>query len=188
MLRRVVDDTPRPLRELNPDVPDWLERIVQRLMAKDPADRYQTAAEVGGVFERCLAHVQNPTAVPPPSVPRRRRRWPLVAAGVAVLAVVALASGQREPAVDARSAPGDSPPTVAASPQPAHAGRSPETLARPEEIEQAFNRLRVDLVRTEAAFTARPPADPLATELDALRGRVAELERDLSVPPTGGKR
>jgi hypothetical protein len=74
VLRRVTDDTPRPLRELNPEVPDWLERVVLRLMAKRPDDRYPSAAEAGAVFERCLAHVQNPLAEPPPNIPRVGRR------------------------------------------------------------------------------------------------------------------
>ena len=30
VLRRVSDDTPRPIRELDPEVPDWLEAIVAR--------------------------------------------------------------------------------------------------------------------------------------------------------------
>src|SRR5436190_8743580 len=28
ILRRITDDTPRPLREINPDIPDWLEAII----------------------------------------------------------------------------------------------------------------------------------------------------------------
>ena len=40
VLRRVCDDRPRPLREVNPDVPDWLAEIVDRLHAKEPAGRF----------------------------------------------------------------------------------------------------------------------------------------------------
>ena len=67
VLKRVCDDRHRPIRELNPDVPDWLEAMIDRLLAKDPADRFQTATEVADLLERGLAHVQQPTAVP--------RRW-----------------------------------------------------------------------------------------------------------------
>ncbi len=69
VLRRVTDDTPRPIRQENPDLPGWLEVIVARLMAKDPADRFQSAAEVAELFERCLAHVQQPLAAPLPHIP-----------------------------------------------------------------------------------------------------------------------
>src|SRR5205814_432325 len=36
VLKRVMHDTPRPIREINPDIPDWLEAIVAKLHAKDP--------------------------------------------------------------------------------------------------------------------------------------------------------
>jgi serine/threonine-protein kinase len=63
VLRRVCDDQPRLLRELNPEVPIWLEAIIARLMAKNPADRFQTATEVASLLERCLAYVQHPLSV-----------------------------------------------------------------------------------------------------------------------------
>ncbi len=40
VLRRVCEDTPRPLREINPEVPDWLEAIIARLHAKSPAEQH----------------------------------------------------------------------------------------------------------------------------------------------------
>lgn len=69
VLRRVTDETPRPIRQDNPDLPGWLEAIVGRLMAKDPAERFQSAAEVAQLFERCLAHVQQPLTAPLPTIP-----------------------------------------------------------------------------------------------------------------------
>lgn len=63
ILRRITDDDPRPIREINPDIPDWLCRIVDRLMAKHPADRFQNAADVAELLEGCLAHLQQPTHV-----------------------------------------------------------------------------------------------------------------------------
>ena len=49
-LRRVSDDEPRPIRELNPEIPGWLEAIVDRLHAKDPADRFASASEVADLL------------------------------------------------------------------------------------------------------------------------------------------
>jgi serine/threonine protein kinase/Tfp pilus assembly protein PilF len=60
VLRKVSDDPPRPIRELNPEVPDWLVAIVAKLMAKDPAGRYQTVQEVAEVLARHLAELQHP--------------------------------------------------------------------------------------------------------------------------------
>src|SRR5262249_29682245 len=39
-----------PIHEVIPEVPEWLCRIVAKLHAKNPADRYQTAKEVADVL------------------------------------------------------------------------------------------------------------------------------------------
>ncbi len=67
VLRRITDEEPRPIRQLNPDIPEWLCRIVARLMSKQPGDRHESAAEVAQLLEECLAHVQQPTTVPLPA-------------------------------------------------------------------------------------------------------------------------
>jgi serine/threonine-protein kinase len=69
VLKRVCDDRQRAIRELNPEVPDWLEAVIDQLLAKDPGDRIQSAAELADLLERGLAHLQQPTAVPRPIVP-----------------------------------------------------------------------------------------------------------------------
>jgi len=67
VIRRVCDDQPRPIREINPDIPDWLCGIIDRLLAKNPKERFQTAEEVAEVLAGCLAHVQHPLSVPLPT-------------------------------------------------------------------------------------------------------------------------
>ncbi len=67
VLKRVCEDNPRPLREQNPEIPAWLETIISRLLAKDPAWRFQSAEEVADVFSRCLAHAQEPLVSPLPN-------------------------------------------------------------------------------------------------------------------------
>jgi serine/threonine protein kinase len=66
ILRRVTDDEQRPVRELNPDVPLWLEDIVNWLMAKDSQHRPSSAADVASALQDCIAHLQQPhtTALP----------------------------------------------------------------------------------------------------------------------------
>ena len=59
VLRRVSEDTPRPIRETNPEIPDWLADIVAKLMAKEPAERFQSAAEVEEVLGKHLAQLQH---------------------------------------------------------------------------------------------------------------------------------
>jgi serine/threonine protein kinase len=97
VLRRVSDDQPRPLREINPDVPAWLEALIARLMAKDPSDRYQTADEAFDVLKKCLAHVQQPLTSPLPAGLEARKRGrglkrPLVAAA-AILLIACVPAG-----------------------------------------------------------------------------------------------
>jgi hypothetical protein len=77
VLKRVCEDTPRPIREVNAEIPQWLEAIVTKLLAKNPADRFQTAAEVAEQLGQHLAHLQSPSqvarpatvALPPPVAP-----------------------------------------------------------------------------------------------------------------------
>jgi serine/threonine protein kinase len=42
---------PRSLREIRPDVPQELARLIDKMMAKDPKDRFQTAQEVVDALE-----------------------------------------------------------------------------------------------------------------------------------------
>ncbi|MGA2063425.1 MAG: SUMF1/EgtB/PvdO family nonheme iron enzyme [Thermoguttaceae bacterium] len=67
VLRRITDEEPRPIREINAEIPEWLCGIVAKLMAKQPDDRFQSAEEVAKLLEECLAHIQQPTAVPVPA-------------------------------------------------------------------------------------------------------------------------
>lgn len=66
VLRRITDTQPRAIRELNPDIPAWLAALIDTLLAKQPAERFGSAADVAQLLEQCLAHVQQPTAVPLP--------------------------------------------------------------------------------------------------------------------------
>ncbi|HEV3257931.1 MAG TPA: serine/threonine-protein kinase, partial [Gemmataceae bacterium] len=104
VLRRVADDEPRPVRQINPEVPEWLEAIVAKLHAKDPSGRFPAASELADLLSRCLAHVQEPLAVglppelvpsPAPVNPRRGRRW--LRAGMGLLGFAATLGGSLAP-------------------------------------------------------------------------------------------
>jgi serine/threonine protein kinase len=45
MLHRQIAEPPTPLNQHREDLPEWCETIVQRALAKGPADRFQTAGE-----------------------------------------------------------------------------------------------------------------------------------------------
>ncbi len=97
VLRRLCDDSPRPIGEMNAEIPEWLIEIVDRLMRKKPEDRIQTAAEVAELLNQHLAHLQQPISVPRParlpSAPselssRRTRRRSLAAVTIVVLTLL----------------------------------------------------------------------------------------------------
>ncbi len=75
VLRRICEETPRPPRDINPEVPDWLQAVIEKLHARDPAKRFQTAAEVSELLEQYLAHVQQPATCPRPRFQRSRSEW-----------------------------------------------------------------------------------------------------------------
>jgi serine/threonine protein kinase len=77
ILRRINEETPQAVRQINPSIPPWLEEVIARLQAKEPSQRFSSAAEVADLFDRYLAYLQQPAtgAQPavPPQVPHRRR-------------------------------------------------------------------------------------------------------------------
>src|SRR5262249_22256929 len=66
VLKKVSDDMPKPIREINPEIPEWLVAVIDKLHAKDPADRYQSATEVGNVLGEHLAQLQQAAWTPLP--------------------------------------------------------------------------------------------------------------------------
>jgi len=101
-------EEPLPLRQLNPDVPLQVERIVRKVLAKEPAARYRTADQLGRILDsyRRLGEealvVRRPTVVEPRTrrpepeeehyeEEERGRDWPAIFLGsVAVLAILCL--------------------------------------------------------------------------------------------------
>lgn len=72
VLRRVVDDTPRPLQEILPEIPDWLVAIVTKLHAKKPEDRFQSAKEVADLLSSCQSELQTNGQVNSVPIPKRK--------------------------------------------------------------------------------------------------------------------
>jgi serine/threonine protein kinase len=58
VLKRVAEDTPRPIPEIIPEVPPWLCDLIGRLHAKKPDDRIGTAKEVADLLGRGLTAIQ----------------------------------------------------------------------------------------------------------------------------------
>lgn len=110
---KVVNVDPRPLRSHAPETPAALEATIERAMAKDPADRFQTARAMADALE---ASIQPGAAVP--------------AAPVAV-STSAEPAGREKPATG--GGVGGDTVVLTASPQPPQAPRSgPSSPTRPQ--------------------------------------------------------
>jgi serine/threonine protein kinase len=66
-LRRLIDDAPSAMASLNPELPPWFIGLVERLLEKDPSQRFSSAQEVSELLEGCLAHLQQPASTPLPA-------------------------------------------------------------------------------------------------------------------------
>jgi serine/threonine protein kinase len=82
-LRAVATLNPTPPRQINPEVPESLSRLIEQLLSKDRADRPASAGFVAQALEGVGLSASTPilsmptetwTAAPPPG---RRRRWSL---------------------------------------------------------------------------------------------------------------
>lgn len=187
VLRRVCDDPHRPLREVNPDVPAWFETIVDRLLAKDPADRFATAAEVADVLERCLAHVQQPLSAPLPDglkSPRAKRNRRLRRELIALAVLTTLAIGL----FWMRSRPGPKPLAIA-PPETIVSESAPAPALPPpawSEIDALANRIReadAEIDRIDAARrTSAEDGESVSEMIDDLKREAETLERSIAAP------
>ncbi len=104
-LYKQVNEPPPPLRQANINVPDWLEAVTNKALAKRPQDRYQSGSELASALRQRRVPAQASTAPMPSSQPvpsprpmkqptekkRRGGAAPILIAAI-VLVVVALAA------------------------------------------------------------------------------------------------
>lgn len=100
VLKRVAEDTPRNIRDIIPETPQWLCDIVTKLHAKKPEDRFHSAREVADVLTDCEAQLkansklQDFSRIPQIKQPAagKSSRWRWVAAAAVLLPVLVLAT------------------------------------------------------------------------------------------------
>ena len=79
----LLKENPPPVSSLNPAMPKKLDAIVEKLLRKDPAQRYATAEQLREDLETLDAPVTRPAEK------ARGRKWPWVAAAVVLLLIAA---------------------------------------------------------------------------------------------------
>jgi WD40 repeat protein len=115
ILKQITEVRHRPVRDLNPEIPDWLGQMVDELLAKKPADRYQSAADLAEVLEYAWARMRSSShelpSVCQQEMKQRRTRnrivFGVVGAGLLALGLVAgmfLSRGTNSPPAEVSSA------------------------------------------------------------------------------------
>jgi serine/threonine-protein kinase len=187
VIRQVCDCEPVPIRSRNPDVPIWLEGIIRKLHAKDPDERFQSAAEVAALLEGCLAHVQQPDRqvlprraeelgrqVPGPG-PAKRRGWQRAAA---VAAIVLVGGGLLY-----FPRPGPGPEVAverATAPEPNPAPRRHARAASMDAAMDAFDRDVQQLTGRIEAMTVTSSEESVRSPVDELRRQAEHLREQLT--------
>ena len=137
---RVYRETPVPLRNLNSEVPPWLEKLVSTLHAKQPNRRIQTATEVQRTLRKNYREGSTVKQTPATRANRigwksiesiARGHWSIAAMVIAVVALLggalAISDRQTNESADVTGNTADAPSkqTIAHSQQP-----HPEPLPR----------------------------------------------------------
>ena len=168
MVHAILHEDPPPLREVRPDVPPALERIVARCLAKEPSGRFSSAAEIVAELESAGlwspggsgsgAALETPVRRPA----WRRRVWAAVtlAVTITILAIIAVILWARRPA----------PTLYVAVLKPEVTG----TLL-PDDATQVKLNLQAALLRTVAALDGLAALD--TAQVNAVRGTPAEVAR-----------
>jgi formylglycine-generating enzyme required for sulfatase activity len=152
VLKRVAEDTPRPIREIIPETPHWLCDIIARLHAKDPNERFQSAREVADLLATCEAKLKAHEEVkllaalgPKPSVLSGQSRWmsaallllPVIILGLTeMIGITHLLRDRRTPPASAGA--GNNPPAVDASRTPPPLAVAPFDSGRAKEHQEAW--------------------------------------------------
>jgi serine/threonine protein kinase len=209
VLKRVCEDAPRPIREVNPDVPEWLAEVVDKLLAKEPAERFQSAAELAELLGQRLAQLQASSLPPrpaegsegaPPAAPQseperrpaaRRKRWWMAAGAVTVgilaclVGVAILSRTWSAPSSGQPPVPPDDPGVLSPG-QPPVPPDDPRvlTVSKTQEGGGQFRTIQEALDEVKPGMTIRVLDD--AVYYEYLQIHLPERHRGVVLEATGG--
>jgi hypothetical protein len=205
LLRQIADGEPRPPRSIRPSVPEELETVVLKALAKERSERYATAQEMAADLQRFLEN--RPILARRPTAAERLRKWArrhpsVVVAGAAVLLLLfagslvstVLIHGEQRKAEEAYQ--GERQRADEADAEFRLARRSVDELFRVSEEELASNpgaealrrRLLTSVLSYYQEFIERRRGDPGAQEgLLETSKRVEKILADLAVLRAAGQ-
>ena len=94
ILAAILEDEQEPIAKINPRVPAPLRWVIERCLAKDPRQRYESttdlARELRTLRDRLSEFATSTEMAPPPAPSPRRRRYAIAVTIVALVAVTSL--------------------------------------------------------------------------------------------------
>ncbi len=66
VIHRVIHDDPRAVEDINPDIPIWLSAVIDKLLEKDPNERFASAEEVLEQLQSFRRYLAAPDQMPRP--------------------------------------------------------------------------------------------------------------------------
>jgi formylglycine-generating enzyme required for sulfatase activity/serine/threonine protein kinase len=163
---RICSETPSPPGKYNAEVPSWLDAVVLRALAKQPEQRFSSAAEMR---EALLQPDPGPGQAPAPALslrtvpttrrfPRRQWFWTIIGALAVLLLMLGIAIALLLRGDDAGSTAGPGLSEIG--------GTSSPTLAQPPAIAATNTSIPVETSLSAATPTQPVQARPLALEAD----------------------
>ncbi|MFL5602036.1 MAG: protein kinase domain-containing protein [Gemmatimonadaceae bacterium] len=192
---KIITEKPRPIGELMPGLPPALDRIVQKAMAKDPADRYATALEMANELSGVRSKLSGPSY--PASVSlstsvataielsrkkqARMQRVAFAGGGALVAAALFAIAWSQSPPRPAPATPTASPPQTAQAPGPVmptverqSTTAQPSVIAVKQAATPAQRAVKPDKTpppvrekRVEPTRTTTKPSQPIAAPISA---------------------
>jgi serine/threonine-protein kinase len=195
-VQRIQSESPLPLRDVNPGVPDGLARTVERALRKSPDERFASARAMREALQRQAAPSAPVASSPPPTPPgrvmggegdgaapwvpdwvTRLPAWSWIVGAVAVLAIFAvgliliLAPTEETPAT-AQPTPG---PTDAAALAPTTAAPATEAPGEPTStLEPTWTATMEPTSTATSTPAATPTKEESPTETPSATSRPTE--------------
>ena len=193
-MQRIAHDHQRSVREQNPEVPPWLDKLIHRLLDKDPSRRFASADALATILRGELAHMLNPTEVKEPLRPweqtqrpsrKSPSRWGVQPGSiVGILAIAAFVAMQFGAPRDNPRKPSGEFSSAGQLSRDVHPANTPPLKSFADETAPLWNVDGTDEVHRRAGaledelrsdFRSR---DSWQQDVDAIRGRMANLFRE----------